>query len=139
MDEQAMNKQVFELRVALTTADYQGVLKFFQEGLGLEPAGLWTSGDEGAVIFELGKATLEIFDEAHAAVVDQIETETRTSGPIRFALQVSNVETALKRLAEHGAKVVHAPVLTPWGDINARVQTPDGIQVTLFQSTGKGK
>jgi hypothetical protein len=29
--------------------------------------------------------------------------------------------------------LVHPSVMTPWGDLNARVQDPDGLQVTLFQ------
>ena len=32
-----------------------------------------------------------------------------------------------------GAVIVHPPVVTPWDDRNARVQDPDGMQVTLFQ------
>jgi hypothetical protein len=29
---------------------------------------------------------------------------------------------------------VHPPVVTPWGDRNARFEDPDGLQLTLFQS-----
>jgi hypothetical protein len=29
---------------------------------------------------------------------------------------------------------VHPPIETPWGDLNARVQDPDGLQITLFQT-----
>jgi len=36
---------------------------------------------------------------------------------------------------EHGGKLIHAPVLTPWGDLNARIESPDGLQVTLFESS----
>jgi hypothetical protein len=41
------------------------------------------------------------------------------------------------RLAAHDATLVHGPVVTPWGDRNARVQDPDGMQVTLFEEKGK--
>jgi lactoylglutathione lyase len=44
------------------------------------------------------------------------------------------VDAAVARLLEHGATLVHDPVVTPWGDRNARVQSPDGLQVTLFQA-----
>ena len=33
-----------------------------------------------------------------------------------------------------GAVLVAPPVLTPWGDRNARVEAPDGMQLTLFTS-----
>jgi uncharacterized glyoxalase superfamily protein PhnB len=37
------------------------------------------------------------------------------------------------RLLAHGATLVHPPIVTPWRHRNARVQDPDGLQVTLFQ------
>jgi hypothetical protein len=39
----------------------------------------------------------------------------------------------MERALEHGATLVHEPVLTPWNDLNVRIQSPDGLQVTLFQ------
>jgi catechol 2,3-dioxygenase-like lactoylglutathione lyase family enzyme len=127
---------VLELRVALTTSEYERLVRFYAAGLGVEPAELWAGQGERALILELGAATLEIFDEAHAAAVDQIETGRRTSGPIRFALRVPDLQAALDRLLAHGATLVHPPVITPWGHHNARVQDPDGLQVTLFQVLG---
>jgi predicted enzyme related to lactoylglutathione lyase len=61
----------------------------------------------------------------------------RISGQIRFAFEVPDVHAALKRAIEYGATLVHEPVLTPWNDLNARVQSPDGLQITLFQVTNK--
>ena len=128
---------VFELRVAITTRDYERLVKFYCNGLGIEPAALWNNGQGHALILDMGKATLEIFDEAQAETIDQLEAEKRVSGPIRFALRVPNLETAMKRLLAHGATLVHPPVLTPWGDYNVRLQDPDGMQITLFQSSQK--
>jgi predicted enzyme related to lactoylglutathione lyase len=123
---------VLELRVALTAQDYQRIFNFYHEGLRLDPAELWTDSGNAA-LFEMGRATLEIFDEEHASTVDQIETEKRTSGQIRFALRVPDVDAAVERLLAKGATLVHKAVVTPWGDYNARLQSPDGLQVTLFQ------
>lgn len=123
-----------ELRVALTTADYDRLVRFYCDGLGLEPAALWTNNGDRALLLELGRGTLEIFDEAHADTVDQIEVGRRVSGPVRFALQVPDLDAAIDRLLSKGAVLVHPPVVTPWGDRNARVQDPDGLQVTLFQA-----
>jgi methylmalonyl-CoA/ethylmalonyl-CoA epimerase len=126
--------RVLELRVALTTGDYERLLRFYTAGLGMEPAALWTSERGHAVLLELGRGTVEIFDEGHAAEVDDIEVGRRVSGPVRFALQVPDLEAALERLKAQGATIVHGPVVTPWGDRNARVADPDGMQVTLFQA-----
>ncbi len=124
---------VLELRVALTTNAYERLVEFYCVGLGLEPNALWTGEQDRAVILEMGKATLELFDEPHAAAVDQIEVGRRVSGPIRFALQVPDLPAALDRLVAHGATLVHPAMVTPWGHMNARVQDPDGLQITLFQ------
>jgi hypothetical protein len=37
-----------------------------------------------------------------------------------------------RRLVAANAAQVAPPVLTPWGDRNARVQAPEGMQLTLF-------
>ncbi len=131
------NRPVFELRVALTVSDYERSLKFYCEGLGLEPAAIWNNKGGRALMLEMGNATLEIFDERQAEVIDQLETEQRLSGQIRFALQVPDLDSALERLLAHGATLVHPPVTTPWGDRNVRVQDPDGMQITLFQPLAK--
>jgi hypothetical protein len=37
-----------------------------------------------------------------------------------------------RRLVAADAAQAAPPVLTPWDDRNARVQAPDGMQLTLF-------
>lgn len=125
---------ILELRVALTTSDYERLVKFYCDGLGLEPAQLWQNDGGRALLLELGQAILEIFDEAQAEAIDRLEVGRRVSGAVRFALQVPDLEAAVERLLAHGATLVHAPVITPWGDRNARLQDPDGMQITLFQA-----
>jgi methylmalonyl-CoA/ethylmalonyl-CoA epimerase len=122
-----------ELRVALTTSDYDRLVRLYTTGLGLEPAQIWNNGQGRALIIDMGRATLEIFDEAQAELIDGLEVGRRVSGPVRFALQVPDLEAAIARLLANGATLVHAPVVTPWGDRNARLQDPDGMQITLFQ------
>jgi predicted enzyme related to lactoylglutathione lyase len=129
------NYPIFELRVAITTSDYERLVKFYCDGLGIEPAAIWNNGQGQALILDMGKATLEIFDEAQAETIDQLEAGRRISGQIRFALQVPDLKTAMERLIAHGATLIHPPVMTPWGDYNVRLQDPDGIQITLFQAS----
>jgi catechol 2,3-dioxygenase-like lactoylglutathione lyase family enzyme len=139
MSSQKTHNPVIELRVALTTSDYERLVKFYCDGLGLEPAQIWSNGQGQALILDMGKATLEIFDETQAQTIDQIETGKRISGQIRFALQVPDLNAAMERLLAHGAIVVHSPVMTPWGDLNVRLQDPDGMQMTLFQKPDKNE
>ena len=134
MPAQNPNATVFEFRVALTTSDYERLTRFYCKGLGIEPSAIWNNGQGRALILELGKATLELFDEAQAETIDQIEAEQRISGQIRFALQVPDLKAAMERLLDHGAILIHPPVITPWGDYNVRLQDPDGLQITIFQA-----
>src|SRR5438093_1257794 len=124
-------KPILELRVTLTARDYEQLRGFYCDGLGLEPAQLWSNDGGRGVLLDLGKA-IEIFDEAQARAIDQIEVGRRVSGEVRFALQVPDLKAALDRLLAHGATLVHPPVVTPWGAHKARLQDPFGMQITLF-------
>ncbi len=129
------NYPVLELRVALTTRDYERLVKFYCDGLGIEPAAIWNNDGGRALMLDMSRATLEIFDERQAEVIDHLEAGKRVSGPIRFALRVPDLKSAMERLLANGATLVHPPVTTPWGDTNVRLQDPDGMQITLFQAS----
>ncbi len=126
---------VLELRVALTTEAFERLAGFYREGLGLEPAQIWPDDQGRALVLDLGKATLEVFDEEQAQTIDKLEVGRRISGQVRFALQVPDLKAATERLLAHGATQVHPPVVTPWGDQNVRFQDPDGMQITLYQAS----
>jgi catechol 2,3-dioxygenase-like lactoylglutathione lyase family enzyme len=128
---------ILEMRIALTVKDYAKSVKFYCEGLGIEPAAIWNNGDGKALMLNMGDATLEVFDENQAKFIDDMEAGKRVSRQIRFALQVPDLESAMKRLLGHGAVLVHEPVMTPWGDYNVRLQDPDGMQITLYQVMNK--
>lgn len=127
---------VAQMRVALTVREFEAAVAFYRDGLGLSEEAIWTSHRQ-AVMLGAGMATLEVFDERQAASVDTIEVGERVSGPVRLAFEVSDLDEALARALAYGALLVHEPVVTPWGDRNARLQSPDGLQITLFQPSGE--
>jgi predicted enzyme related to lactoylglutathione lyase len=127
---------ITELRIALTVDDYEKAVAFYRDGLGLEPGDVW-SGSGRAQVFGGGKAMLEIFDNDYAKYVDEMEVGERLSGAIRFAIQVEDINAAVERAVSHGGKLVQEAVETPWKDLNARIQAPDGMQITLFQLIAK--
>jgi methylmalonyl-CoA/ethylmalonyl-CoA epimerase len=123
---------VTELRVALTVEDFDQALAFYRDALGLEQIADWSSGTGRVVVLDAGRATLELFDHAQAEAVDAIEAGRRVSGTVRLAVRVADSQDMAARLIAAGAEQVAPPVMTPWGDRNARVQAPDGMQLTLF-------
>jgi catechol 2,3-dioxygenase-like lactoylglutathione lyase family enzyme len=123
---------VGELRVALTVEDFDQALHFYRDALGLEQTADWSSENGRVVLLEAARGTLELMDERQAALIDEVEAGKRVSGAVRLAFEVTDSEETAQRLVAAGAEQVARPVMTPWGDRNARVRTPDGMQLTLF-------
>lgn len=121
-----------ELRVALTVPEFDQAVAFYRDTLGLRQLEDWSSDEGRVILLEAGSATLELLDEAQAALVDRIEVGSRVSGTVRIALEVSDSDETAERLVAGGGEAVAPPVTTPWGDRNARVRAPDGMQLTLF-------
>jgi catechol 2,3-dioxygenase-like lactoylglutathione lyase family enzyme len=133
MSDQPEKTPVLELRVTLTVPEYERLVAFYCDGLGIEPAQAWDNWQGRGTILEMGRASLELFNEQQAGTIDQIEAGRRVSGPVRLAIKVPDLTSAMERLEAKGATLVHPPVVTPWGDHNVRLQAPDGMQITLFQ------
>ena len=58
--------RVHELRLVVTTNDYEKALHFYWDVLGLEERAAFTSEGGRVSILEAGKATLELTDQCHA-------------------------------------------------------------------------
>jgi methylmalonyl-CoA/ethylmalonyl-CoA epimerase len=121
-----------EFRVVLTVPDFDEAVAFYRDALGLEQLADWSSEDGRVILLDAGRATLELFDRRQAESVDEIEAAKRVSGPVRLAIEVDDVDAAAHRLLAAGAEAVAPPVVPPWGGRNARLRTPDGMQLTLF-------
>jgi catechol 2,3-dioxygenase-like lactoylglutathione lyase family enzyme len=129
---------VRQLRVTLTVDDFDRARAFYRDALGLHEIADWSSEAGRVVVLEAGRATLELFDRAQAESVDLIEAGRRVSGTVRLAIEVPDSVARARRLIDAGAEEVAAPVSTPWGDRNARVRAPDGMQLTLFTPVEPG-
>ena len=123
---------VQEFRITLTVDDFDAAVKLYRDALGLQEVADWSTDQGRVLLLDAGRATLELFDEAQAAMVDELEVGRRVSGKVRFALRVPDAGATAATLVEAGGSSVAAPGDTPWGDRNARVAAPDGMQLTLF-------
>ncbi|NUS55254.1 MAG: VOC family protein, partial [Streptomycetaceae bacterium] len=52
---------------------------------------------------------------------------------IRVCFEVADAESTTSRLVDAGATLVAAPVETPWKSLNARLDGPAGLHLTIFQ------
>jgi lactoylglutathione lyase len=123
---------VKELRLALTVENFDEALAFYRDTLGMELRDMWVAEGSKGVILEAGRATLELFDEGQAAMVDDIEVGRRVAGPVRIAFEVEDAAATADTLVAAGAERLGGPVETPWHDVNVRLRAPDGMQLTLF-------
>ena len=133
LSETSSESPVRELRLALTSDDYDGALRFYRDVLGLPVVSSWERDTGSGAILDAGRATLELLSPKQAEQIDQIEVgRSGVSGPVRIALRVADSVELAARLAAAGAEQLAEPVVTPWSDRNVRLRTPEGIQLTLF-------
>lgn len=128
-----MPSPVLELRLVVTAPDYDAALAFYRDVLGMAELGAFSSEGGRVSILDAGRATLELADQPHAAYVDDVEVGRRVAGHMRVALQVPDVAHATERAVAAGATLVAEPVETPWRSLNARLDAPGEIHLTLFQ------
>lgn len=127
---------VRELRVALTLDDYEQAVAFYRDVLGLPVRMAWDEPEGKGTILEAGRATLELLSPDQAELIDRLEVGRRVAGPVRLALEVEDSGRTAEALVAGGGELVAPATETPWGDLNARVRAPDGMQLTLFTVLG---
>jgi catechol 2,3-dioxygenase-like lactoylglutathione lyase family enzyme len=126
---------IHEVRIAFTVEHFDQAVQFYRDSLELITVKEWQTAEGRGVILALGpQTTLELLDPDQAAFVDQVEVGKRVSGPVRLALEVEDVEATSHTLQAAGANALSGPTKMPWGDFNARLEAPDGMQITLFRS-----
>jgi lactoylglutathione lyase len=123
---------VREMRLVVTTDDYEEAVRFYRDALGMPERASFSSPNGRVVILEAGRATLEIADPGQADFIDHVEVGERVAGPIRLAFQVDDSRALTAVLAAAGATVIAEATRTPWQTENARLATPGGLQLTLF-------
>jgi lactoylglutathione lyase len=128
--------EVRELRLVVTADDYDEALRFYRDVLGLRERAAYSSPGGRVVILEAGTATLELTDPPHAAFIDEVEVGQRVAGHIRVAFEVDDSRAVASELAAAGATVIAEATVTPWNSLNARLEAPAGLQLTLFTELG---
>jgi lactoylglutathione lyase len=128
-----MPDPVRQMRLVVTAADYDEALAFYRDVLGLPELAAFAVAGGRVSILDAGRATLEITDPIHAAYIDEVEVGRRVAGHIRVAFEVGDSAATTERLIEAGATLIAPATETPWRSLNARLQGPGDLQLTLFQ------
>jgi lactoylglutathione lyase len=129
-----------QLRLVVTAEDHDEAVAFYRDVLGMAELAAWASPEGGRVVLlDGGRATLEITDPKNAAFVDEVEVGRRVAGHVRVALEVDESPAATEAAVNGGAVLVAGPTETPWRSLNARLEAPGGLQLTLFEELDEGK
>jgi predicted enzyme related to lactoylglutathione lyase len=129
-----LSNPVLQLRLVVETEDFDDAVAFYRDVLGLpEEAAFEGSGCERVVILQAGRATLELANPAQHRMIDDVEVGRHVAPRLRVAFEVTDSPRATSDLVAAGARLVAPPVETPWRSLNARLDAPAGLHITLFQ------
>lgn len=125
---------VRQMRLVVEVEDYDAAVAFFRDALGLPEEAAFSGGDDARVIIlEAGRATLELANPAHHRYIDEVEVGRPVAPRFRLAFEVDDTAAGVEKLVEAGADAVAPPIETPWRSLNARLDAPGDLHITLFQ------
>lgn len=132
-----------QLRLVIEVDDADAVAEFYRQAFGLPELESY-QGEGGARVVILGvpTATLEIANRAQVEMIDEVEVGRpvahRFPATVRVAFEVTDAAASTEQVVAAGAELVAPPTETPWRSLNARFETPGGMQVTAFEELGPG-
>jgi queuosine precursor transporter len=132
---------VRQMRLVVATDDYDNAVRFYRDELGLVAEETY-EGENGAKVMILGagRATLELSNRPQIDLIDTVEVgRMRVSGKYRLAFEVDDSAGITNRLVSAGAELIAPPTVTPWRSLNARLQGPSHVQLTIFTELGEAE
>jgi ketosteroid isomerase-like protein len=88
-------------------------------------------------VLAAGRATLELVNPAQRKMIDELEVGRQVSPRVRLAFEVQDAAATTQRLTDAGAIQVAPPTRTPWNSLNARLDAPAGLHITIFEDRGQ--
>jgi predicted enzyme related to lactoylglutathione lyase len=124
---------VRQLRLVVEAEDFDEAVAFYRDVLGLSEEFYVESDDARVIALQAGRATLEIINPPQRRLIDRLEVGRQVSRNIRVAFEVTDVDLATRTVVAAGAELIASPTETPWRSLNARLEAPAGLQITLFE------
>jgi catechol 2,3-dioxygenase-like lactoylglutathione lyase family enzyme len=130
----AGTERVTQLRLVVAVDDFEAALRFYHEVLGLPIEEAYDgANDERVVILGAGRATLELANAPQKRMIDEVEVGRQVAPKMRVAFEVGDAASVTAKLTAGGATLVAEPTRTPWDSLNARLDGPGPIHLTVFQ------
>lgn len=134
MTNQRGRGRVLQMRLVVEASDHDEAVRFYRDVLGASEE-LSIHGDHGekVTILDVGRATLELSNPEQVDMIDRVEVGRRVSPHLRVAFEVGRVASVTQELVDAGADLIAPPTATPWDSLNARLQAPGNLHITVFQ------
>jgi len=130
----APSGRVLQMRLVVEADDYQEAVRFYRDVLGAaEELQVHGDGGERVTILDVGRATLEISSPEQVDMIDRVEVGRRVAPKLRVAFEVADARDVTDHLVRAGADLLAPPTRTPWESLNARLDAPGGLQITVFE------
>ena len=134
MSDRVSGGRVLQMRLVVEAVDYDEAVAFYRDVLGApEELMVESAGGAKVTILDVGRATLELSNPEQVAMIDDVEVGRRVAPRLRVAFEVADVGAVTDELAVAGAELVAPPTRTPWDSLNARLNAPADLQITLFE------
>lgn len=116
--DNAPNFEISHHHVGISVPDAEESAKWYQKMLGFEVVTHMNQGAEMSVVhIKRGNCYIELFQVAGAKPLPEYRRDPsedlKVHGTVHFALQVSNLNAAIKDLKAKGAEIAMGPVDTP--------------------------
>jgi catechol 2,3-dioxygenase-like lactoylglutathione lyase family enzyme len=129
-----VDREIKQLRLVVEVEDFDDAVAFYRDALGLrEEFFARSEGDARVMALQAGRATLEIINSAQKRLIDELEVGRHVAGKFRVAFEVTDAARVAAELVTAGAALVASPTQTPWRSLNARLDAPGPLQLTIFQ------
>ncbi|HSA52595.1 MAG TPA: VOC family protein [Yinghuangia sp.] len=114
---------VLSSRILLRPTDLERSRAFYRDVLGLAIHREFGAGDHRGTVFFLGGGFLEV--SAGADIAPTAATQ--------LWMQVRDLPTTHKELAERGVEILREPRREPWGLDEMWIADPDGLRICVVQ------
>ncbi len=129
--------RVRQMRLVVVAEDYEAAVRFYRDVLGLrEELSVASEGGAHVTVLDAGRATLELANPLQKRLIDEVEVGRQVAPRLRLAFEVDDTAARAAELTAAGAVELAPPTVTPWRSLNARLEAPAGLQLTLFSELG---
>ncbi|HEY5845202.1 MAG TPA: queuosine precursor transporter [Microlunatus sp.] len=136
-DRSGSQPAVRQLRLVVAADEFDQAVDFYRDRLGLVEEEFYTQEAARVMILGAGRATLELSNAAQRDLIDTVEVgRPGVAPPMRVCFEVDDAAAVTADLTAAGGTLIAAPTLTPWHSLNARLDAPAGVQLTIFTELG---